>query len=248
MRVLDLDLDFFLNKIAYNVDDYCGKRLDSNEYLVENQQNVRLFLEKQCGLSLENKVQGKVVEHHNEALYIWNELIKKGKLKTPFSITHIDAHPDIWFGDKSINYIMTELTRLPKVNRNTLNDIDTSKIKCGNYLTFAMALGWIEELEFVYHEKWGGEDLHEWFFKDFDFKTMKLELKNYDYSIYIKNIERLKTITPLRVDPPITFKVTPKHSFKSNFKYDIAILSKSLGYTPVTADALIPIIKEYFII
>lgn len=149
MKILDLDLDFFLNKIAYNVDDASGQRLSPEEYLVDSKEKVKLFLENQCGLSLVNKVPGKVVMHHNEALYVWNEMIKNRLLRKPFSITHVDAHPDLWFGDRSITYIMTELTRLPLVNRNYIEDIDESQIKCGNYLTFAIALGWVESLEFV---------------------------------------------------------------------------------------------------
>ncbi|MCR6547217.1 UPF0489 family protein [Dehalobacterium formicoaceticum] len=246
MKILDIDLDFFLNKIAYDVDDTCGLRLSSEEYLVDSKENVKLFLEKQCGLSLENKVPGKVVNHHNEALYVWNEMIKNHLLKKPFNITHVDAHPDLWFGDCSITYIMTELTRLPLANRNYIEDVDESKIKCGNYLIFAIALGWVDSLEFVYHEKWEGEDLHKWFFKDFDFRTLQIELKNFSYEVYRDNMDRLKQITPLNIDPAIPFKAVPKQSFSNNDKYDFVILSKSPGYTPETADSLIPVIQEYF--
>ena len=50
MKVLDLDLDFFLNGVAYFKDDD-GKRLDSKFYKPWSQSQVRSFLEQKCGLS-----------------------------------------------------------------------------------------------------------------------------------------------------------------------------------------------------
>lgn len=246
MKILDLDLDFFLNKIAYDINDKCGHRLSSEEYLVDSKEKVKMFLENQCGLSLKSKVLGKVVTHHHEALYVWNKLIKAGLLRKPFNITHVDAHPDLWFGDSSITYIMTELTKKSTINRNHIEDINCKKIQCGNYLVFAIALSWVKSLEFVYHEKWEGNDLSKWFFKDFNFNTLQIELKNYEYKDYINNITNLEKIFPENLDPTIPFKAIPRQKFLCRDKYDFIILSKSPGYTPETADELIPVIQEYF--
>ncbi len=148
MNILDIDLDFFINDIEHNVSDN-GKRLNSDAYYPDSKKQVISFLEYNCGLDRSNKILGKVVKHHHEAIYVWDKLLKEGTLKSPFNIIHVDAHPDLGFGDPGIIYIMTELTRNNRMDRSFVQDIDRSKIYCGNYLLFALALGWVRELNFI---------------------------------------------------------------------------------------------------
>lgn len=59
-------------------------------------------------------------------------------------------------------------------------------------------------------------------------------------------MDRLENVTPRNIDPVVPFSAIPRHKFISRDKYDFAVLSISPGYTPEMADALIPVIQEYF--
>jgi len=76
VNVLDLDLDFFLNGVAYFKDDD-GKRLDSKFYKPWTQSQVRSFLEQKCGLSVTAPVKGRIVEHHDDAFDFWQYLTNR---------------------------------------------------------------------------------------------------------------------------------------------------------------------------
>ena len=71
MRILDIDLDFFLNTIHYwgNGDE----RLSEGGFVPWSEQKVIHFLEVHCGIA-GKKIRGRIVTKHNEALYFWEEL------------------------------------------------------------------------------------------------------------------------------------------------------------------------------
>ena len=80
MRVLDLDMDYFMTEIA-NTPFSCKERLAEEDYgnLVWSAEEVRQFLEHNLGLSKTHKIPGKIVSGHNEALFFWEELINGKK-------------------------------------------------------------------------------------------------------------------------------------------------------------------------
>lgn len=57
-----------------------------------------IFLENNLGLSKELKIKGRVVKHHDEALFFWKELIECNILTSPFSVVYVDSHADLGFG------------------------------------------------------------------------------------------------------------------------------------------------------
>lgn len=79
MRILDLDMDYFMEKIAEFIPVSCKDRLPENEYggSVWTENRIRNFLENNLGLSIKLKIKGRVVSGHNEALFFWKELIEK---------------------------------------------------------------------------------------------------------------------------------------------------------------------------
>ena len=120
MRVLDLDLDFFLDMITYPADP--GERRPSGPDdrphsegdIPWTEKEVIRFLENRCGLSDQEPVNGRLVTHHHEAFYYWRELIQKGELTTPFEVVHVDAHADLGMGDPNWDYLVSEvLQRAP---------------------------------------------------------------------------------------------------------------------------------------
>lgn len=76
MKVLDLDMDYFMNEIA-NTSFACRKRLDEEYYgnSVWDEKKVRQFLEQNLGLSQSHKIPGRIVSDHNEALFFGKNLL-----------------------------------------------------------------------------------------------------------------------------------------------------------------------------
>ena len=71
MKVLDLDLDYFMNNVPEASPDI-SVRLDGglNDDYVWDANKVRDFSEKNLGLSKYNKIKGKLVKEHKEALFL----------------------------------------------------------------------------------------------------------------------------------------------------------------------------------
>ena len=242
MRVLDLDLDFFLNGIARWVDDY-GPRLDENDYWPWPEVQVRSFLEKRCGLSIQNPIKGRVVEHHHEAFLFWRELIEAQELGVPFQVVHIDAHSDLGLGDAGYFYIMTHLLH------QTLTDRmwpDVTQLKPGNYLAFAVACRWLGHITFVLHPRWRSGDLMLIHFKDYDPQSGYLQLKKWDPQLDRFELwNDLQGIPVLEYEPEIPIELVPYSEYLNSSLFDFAVLSQSPGYTPRSSDLLISVIREY---
>lgn len=240
MRVIDLDLDFFLDDIAYLVSDY-GERLVESDYQPWEEGKIRTFLEENCGLTASRKIPGRIVLHHDEAFIFWRELVEKGLLEVPFEVVHIDAHADLGLGDASWEYIMGDL--LHKTLRERMYPERGSHKLCpGSYLAFAVACRWVESLTFVTHPRWS-HDLAWLHFKDYDDSSGYLQLKRYDPKVI--DVMKIRELTPQGLEPEVPFHIIKMEEFKDNKPYDYLILSISPGYTPMSADMLLDVFKEY---
>jgi hypothetical protein len=72
-RLLDVDLDFFLDGVAEWIAKD-GPRLDSSEYHPWDQDDVLVFLQDRCLLG--RKLPGFVVEQHDELFPLWRQASK----------------------------------------------------------------------------------------------------------------------------------------------------------------------------
>ena len=104
MRVLDLDMDYFMKSVATFINESEPERLPEEDYgdSVWSEREVRNFLEGNLGLSKQNRIRGRVVAGHNESLFFWRELIEKGDLSTPFDVIHVDSHADLGLGYETL--------------------------------------------------------------------------------------------------------------------------------------------------
>ncbi len=223
MRILDLDLDFFLNKIAFWKKG--NKRLDDKNYIPWKENKLINFLENQCKLSTDNKINGKIVKKHNEAYYFWKYLIKNNNLNIPFEIVHIDAHGDLGMGDNSYEYLQNNYLKLPiKERYNILDNEELNKqINEGNYLAFTIANRWINKLTYVIHPL-GGNDV-------------PLE--------YLKIINSKQYIQLNNNEPLVNFKKINGKNYFEEKPFDYIVLAQSPKYTPKGADKLIKIFRKY---
>lgn len=144
MKVLDLDMDYFMTEIA-NTPFSCTRRLSEEEYgySVWSENDVRKFLEQNLGLSKKHKIPGRIVIGHNEALFFWEELIASERLSDPFDVVHIDSHPDLGLGCKSSNFLQSSFLTLSVDSRRKIREYEHAgnieKISIGDYLIWAVA-------------------------------------------------------------------------------------------------------------
>ncbi len=230
MRVLDLDLDFFLNKNAYAHGHIQGRL--GLEYKPWSAYRVRHFLEGRCGLSPDVSIPGRTVKNHDEVLGFWRELIKYGGLKIPFDVIHIDAHPDIWVGGGL--YLTPGWLHVHPERE--LAVFKMKPVHEGNFLTYAIARGWVRSLIWVPLLKYGKE-LPAW---DADARTVKTLFH-----------EKKASHAPVggldagKKELDIPYKILPWNKFRTHEAFDYMALSRSPGFTPPESDGLISVIESY---
>jgi hypothetical protein len=253
--VLDLDLDFFVSPTERDAMPD-GPRLPEELYRVQTNNQVRLFLEKQCGLGSKQKLLGRRLTNHSEAFWTWKHWIESGMLRTPFDVVHVDAHADLGgVGDpKTIKFVVAEMLAL-EPNKRSNPPRGFGGIHDGNYLVVAVANRWINRLIYVYppdSELGTGEnpedpgDLLCWWFKDFDCATPILQLPHYRVDDLFECFLRTPPLTPLRLEPSVRFDWVRAANFKTESDFSHMVVAQSPAFTPESADRLLPLVCEYF--
>jgi len=247
-NILDIDLDFFQSdRIADNV--HSEQRPRSEETKPWDINRTIAFLEQNCGLDKVHKPPGKQFTHHHEVFWECQRLIREKKIAPPFNIMHIDAHADLGMGDASWAYIMGELLHRPVCERTNIKIGGWHGLKCGNYLSFAIANRWISKLSFVINENWR-DDITRFFLRDTNVPD-PLTYGKWCFTIALRQYtqEQINDIRaepePLAYEPPVDFKIIPYRQFKNTTLYDYIFVSQSPEYTCQEADKLLPIIKNY---
>lgn len=258
MRVLDIDLDFFLYRTAYSF-DVDGGRLDPNDFPPWSIEDSLAFLTEKCGLS--RKLPGYVAEFHDEVFYWWGEAIESGRMSAPLDVVHVDAHADLGIGDSGFMYLMGELAFAPIEGRYEILkerklptreqrlELSNRSLNDGNWLMFAIACGWIENLTYVSNSSGkttqGARliDVPKYLLRDFDLNATELQIvATYDRSFGID--------FPCAVDgadPPLPFRAKTFGEFRTSRPFDMVFLTRSPDYTPAEADPTFDAIREAFI-
>jgi hypothetical protein len=230
MRFLDLDLDFFLDENAF----CCGcdgERLGP-EYKPWSVSRVRHFLEDRCGLAPDALVPGRIVESHDGILNFWRKLIETCKLKVPFEVIHVDAHPDIAVADGL--HLTSEYLYIDSAHG--LAMLQKKYVHPGNYLTFAIVYGWIGSLVWITVRK-NLRNMPKW---NGDARSVLMQhKKREDKSPPIRD---LSAVDRKRVVP---FKVVPWNKFRTTEPFDYIALSRSPEFTPPESDRLICVVERY---
>lgn len=263
MRILDIDMDYFMKEIA-NTSDHITERLSEEVYgdCVWSEQQVRFFLENNLGLSKENKIRGRIVTGHNEALYFWKELIAHKELTTPFEVIHVDSHADLGLGFDSPYYIMKELLAYPVQQRPKYNKyIDCNGKErtegIGDYLLFAIAYHWISRIIYCANPN-GDKNDYVWetlknFHEDFiwdkpvENRIQLLYNPNRDIPRYNDdNSIKQEYIKGSCKEPEVPLLIIPTlKDVKFNGRFDFIVIAQSPNYTPESADFIIEIVREY---
>ena len=148
MRVLDLDMDFFLTGVCELAPR--GARPSLREARPWAEADVRAFLEENCGLSRQTPIPGRVFETHDGALFFWKEWLEAGKTFSAvprhprgraFRPRHRQTWPRLRVGNGAGS--------APQKRGDLSRYVREEKLDEANYLLFALALRYISSLENV---------------------------------------------------------------------------------------------------
>ena len=265
MIVLDLDMDYFMETIANTPFNYTG-RLEDDYYVesVWSETRVRSFFESNLGLSKENKIQGRIVKGHNEALFFWEELIAQGKLSDPFEVVHVDSHADLGLGCFSDNFLQSAILTLPVELRRKVRDFEFNgkieQISIGDYLLWGIAYRMISKITYCANPNGDKNDYCWDTMKNFHEESImnQQQVTNYIQLTYNENMDLpcynsekayiKKYLEGARKDPEVEFVIIPTVEgvhYHGDFEY--AVMAQSPNYTPANADYILNVFREYII-
>lgn len=268
MKVLDLDMDYFSEEPAHDISEDCEERLDEELYGngVFTEARVRQFLENNLGLSQENRIPGRIVKGHNEALYFWQELVAEGKLQVPFEVVHVDSHGDLGCGGlEAFEYIVHNMLQYDMIERpDHCNYRDYQgklrKEGIGDYLLFAIAYRLISKLTYCVNPYSEHDDFYWGILKDFE--------ENYGSDLLIENTIQLLYNPDMELpyyspderegydeflknsirEPEVPFTIIPTfENVHYEGDFDFIVMAQSPNYTPASADFIMDIVREYMI-
>ena len=231
-RVLDIDLDFFLADCCPLAE--IGQRPALQGHEPWEPDAVRLFLEKDCLLSQDRPVPGRVFTTHDGALTYWKELMDAGQLKAPFHVTHVDAHSDLGIGYPGPGYVLYNVLSLSPVRRLELDRFYRErKLDEANYLLFALAARIVGALENV-RRPFSRPDVPQRLIAP-DGVHIRLPQSFPDLFERINGPEPLIPYAEYKKDG----------SFHAAAPYDFVSLAISPRYAPREADELISVFEPY---
>ena len=229
MRVLDLDLDFFLA-------DCCplakvGERPELSGHEPWKVEEVRAFLQENCGLSREKPTPGQWFETHDGALKFWARLLEEGKLTAPFEVVHIDAHSDLGVGKPGPGFVLQNvLTQRPEKRAALSRYYDAVQLDEANYLLFALAFRWVGALSNVHNPR-SRPDIPEQI-------VLRDENGGYAGIQLVSAVSRL--FEPVNgAEPAAPFRVYDDwRDFRSEQPFDFVTVARSPRYAPAAADEI----------
>ena len=241
MRVLDLDLDFFVHGVEY-MRESDGPR--PSEWVSPWSIDAAMsFLEDRCGLS--TPLPGAVVEHHGEMFGRWRDAIDAGHLPALFSVTHVDAHADLGLGDAAYVDMAANLLYQPVEVREGRPGSPPG-LGDGNFLAFAIACRWLSDLTYVHNDE-GGHDLLVFHMLNYENDADVIQLKAMSTeSVYDWAGQRGKP-TPDRVEPSVPFRQDRWDCYEALEPFDAVCLCRSPGFTPAGCDSIFDEIRRRFI-
>ncbi len=245
MRILDIDLDFFLSDISEG--SRRTPRLHEDEYIPWQQTEVTAFLECNLGLKKEKPIPGKFFTYHHELLRELKELTDVHL--SPFQIVHIDAHADMGmdYAADSLSYILKDILNT-NIEERIYQPRIREKLNEGNWLVFAVAFRWVQEITYVFHPKLNisqGPDFADDIIcknSDVDSGVIQLPImKPYSEGGYTRQNDQHIT----GYEPEVPISLICGNKYKNTLPFDRIYLTHSPQYTPESSDLLIPCIREY---
>lgn len=229
MRVLDLDLDFFLDGLCDLAE--AGTRPGEEEAAPWSEEALRDYLERNLLLSRKNPLPGRVYETHDGSLRFWREKMDQSKLTAPFHVTHVDAHSDLGIGRPGPGYVLYNVLSRPAARRQDIDEFYAARqLDEANYLLFAVAMRMVSSLDDV-RRPFSAPDIP----KNF--------VQNGVLQLPQAFPELFSRITG--EEPRIPFREYREEEYRAHAPFDFVTLALSPRYAPESADRLADVIREY---
>ena len=230
MRVLDLDMDFFLSGPCPLAN--LGERPNEACAQAWSEEEVVRFLEQQCGLSREHPVPGAIFDTHDKAIDFWQARVNEGRLTTPFEVVHVDTHSDLAFGPPGTGYVLNVvLSRLPSQRASIDTYRAAVELDEANYLLFALAFRWIDRLSYVRNPK--------------SHQDIPRQVLDGAGNIHLRSFVSAMMESKNGPEPVIPFAVYDDYTQFSQHGYDFVTMAQSPRYSPASADWIMEIIGRY---
>lgn len=232
MRVLDLDMDFFLTAPCPLAP--LGERPDERCASAYSDEEVIRFLEEQCGLSCEHPIPGAIFDTHDKALDYWAARMAQGALTAPFEVVHVDTHSDLAFGPPGTNYVLNVvLSRLPSQRADIATYRKAVELDEANYLLFALAFRWIDQLTYVRNPK--------------SHQDIPPQLLDAQGNIHLRSFISAMMEGKNGREPVVPFSVYDDYTHFRQHGYDFVTLAQSPRYSPASADRIMEIVRRYIV-
>jgi len=233
LRVLDIDLDFFLSDCCPLAEK--GERPCLEGHEPWSEKAVVDFLENQCGLTANCPIPGAVFETHDGALLYWREQLQSGALEAPFHVTHVDAHSDLGIGRPGPGFVLSSVLPRNPDKRPTIEQYyEMCQLDEANYLLFALAFRWVSGLDNIRNPK-SRPDI-----------PREILLPAQEDKIQLASFASRLFESSNGAEPIIPFNVYDDYTrFKADAPYDFVTLAISPRYAPKEADGLVEVVKRY---
>jgi len=232
MRVLDIDMDFFLSAPC-PLAKY-GERPDESCAEVYSVEEVVRFLEEQCGLSRDHPVRGAIFDTHDKALDFWKARLAEGSLAAPFEVVHVDTHSDLAFGPPGPDYVMNVILSRPTEIRERIKFYrEAVELDEANYLLFALSFRWISRLTYVRNPK--------------SHQDVPAQLLNEAGNIHLRSFVSRLFEKKNGLEPVIPFEVCDNYREFHEIGFDFVTMAQSPRYAPRSADRIMNIMRQYLI-
>lgn len=249
MKILDLDLDYFLDVPVNNRCHKSDERVTDPDCInsVWSEERVREYLEEKLGLSKVHKIKGRIVKGHNESLFFWQELIENSLLTTPFSVVHIDSHADMGCGSMGLIFVLDELIFCQQnIRPRCCSNFEVNgrfyDIDIGDYLLFAIAFGWIADITYCANPNNDPGDIPP--------QILRKKLPDYKFEVPITSTIKLRPLESEQQnnidESEVQLRILPKIenvNYDGDFNY--VVLAQSPNYTPKESDYILDIFREY---
>jgi hypothetical protein len=246
VNILDIDIDLFVDPRPWRK---AADRLSPTEYQPWSIQAVETYLTERCGLKRDYPLPGAIVAYHHEVFDCWKKLTASGQLETPFQLTHLDSHADMGMGDGSCGYIMGDLLYREAIERQNPRRDGITGLLEGNYVSFALACGWISSVTYVHHPQLFAKngklhDIPNCMFRGYDPRCGVLQLKTLPPEC-LDPITRLTDFTPVSLESEIPIQFIDREDFLADESFPFVFVAHSPNYTPRTADPILDVIRQF---
>ena len=228
------------------------RRLSEDRAQPWEENEVRRFLEEQCGLDRARPTRGRAFTEHDELFVHLRGEIENGRLPTSLGFVHADAHADLGIQTPSFSFVLSEWLARPLNERRFPPTTGGHRLANWSWLLYALACGWIRNLTYVHHPAIDGDDIPIGLLggDDPELEGRRLSedfvwLRQLPREFMTDPIRRAYEYIAVRDEARIPFRRIRVDRFRAEGPFDRVYITRSPSYTPASADGLFDLIRTY---